>query len=77
MSQQGYHFSLLSLAPGIGFDPESYLYDENAGVVRLTVITNMPARFTDVIGALFYTEDGSATGGGGVQTILARCVPAP
>ena len=53
-------------APQIGFDPESYTYDEDAGVARLTIITNMPLRFTDANGALFYTEDGTATGGGGM-----------
>ena len=26
----------------------------------------MPSRFTDATGVLFYTEDGTATGGGGM-----------
>ena len=30
----------------------------------------MPLRFTDATGALFYTEDGSATGGGGIRPIV-------
>ena len=58
------------------------MYDEAVGVARLTIITNAPARFTDATGALFYTEDGSATGGGGVHTsktisiiiILSCCI---
>ena len=53
-------------APQIGFDPTSYSFDEGAGVARLTVTTNMPLRFTDATGALFYTEDGAATGDGGI-----------
>ena len=56
------------VAPEIGFDPTSYSYDEAAGVARLTITTNMPLRFTDATGALFYTEDGTATGGGGIAT---------
>ena len=53
-------------APQIGFDPTSYSYDESAGVARLTITTNIPLRFTDATGALFYTEDGTATGGGDI-----------
>ena len=56
-------------APQIGFDPTSYSYDESAGVARLTITTNIPLRFTDATGALFYTEDGTATGGGGIIMI--------
>ena len=29
----------------------------------------MPVSFTDATGALFYTEDGTATGGGGIAAI--------
>ena len=56
------------LDPQIGLVSDSYTYDEAAGVARLTITTNAPARFTDATGALFYTEDGSATGGGGIHT---------
>ena len=49
------------------------MYDENAGVARLRIRTNMPERFTDATGALFYTDDGTATGGGGMHT----CVETP
>ena len=66
-----YCFSLhpsnnIIIAPEIGFDPASYIVDEDEGVARLTITTNMPLRFTDATGALFYTEDGTATGGGDV-----------
>ena len=64
----------LIIAPEIGFNPSSYTYDEADGVARLTITTNMPARFTDATGALFYTEDGTATGGGGILYILATGV---
>ena len=57
--------TFLSLAPQIGFDPDCYTYDEETIVARFTITTNMPLRFTDATVALFYTEDGSATGGGG------------
>ena len=63
------HPSNIIIAPEIGFDPTSYFYDEDAGVARLTITTNMPLRFTDATGALFYTEDGTATGGGGIAAI--------
>ena len=56
------------IAPEIGFNPDSYTYDEAAGVARLTITTNRPARFTNATGALFYTEDVTATGGGGIAT---------
>ena len=71
-----YHSQVISLlepsvtAPQIGFVPESYMVDEGAGVARLTIQTNMPERFTDATGALFYTEDGNATGGGGMHTSI-------
>ena len=58
------------IAAQIGFDPESYTYDEDAGVARLTITTNMPLLFTDATGALFYTQDGTATGGGGIACML-------
>ena len=63
------HPSNIITAPEIGFDPTSYNYDEDAGVARLTITTNMPLRFTDATGALFYTEDGTATGGGGITAL--------
>ena len=34
----------------------------------------MPLRFTDATGALFYTEDVSATGGGGMHSIIIPCM---
>ena len=53
-------------APQIGFDPTSYIYDEAAGVARLTITTTALDRFTDATGALFYTEDVTASGNGGM-----------
>ena len=38
--------------------------DEDEGVARLTITTDIPQRFTNATGALFYTEDGTATAGG-------------
>ena len=68
--------NIIIAAPEIGFDPASYNYDEDARVARLTITTNMPLRFTDATGALFYTEDGIATGGGGILLVvnLSFCV---
>ena len=61
--------SNIIIAPRIGFDPLSYNYDEDARVARLTITTNMPLRFTDATGALLYTEDGTATGSGGIAAL--------
>ena len=61
--------SNIIIAPHIGFNPISYNYDEDAGVARLTITTNMPLRFTDATGALFYTEDGTATGSRGIAAL--------
>ena len=61
--------SNIIIAPQIGFDPISYNYDEDAGVARLTITTSMPLRFTNATGALLYTEDGTATGSGGIAAL--------
>ena len=65
-----YPCNIIIVAPEIGFDPTSYIYDEDAGVARLTITTNIPLSFTDATGALFYTEDGIATGGGGILLVV-------
>ena len=59
------HF--LSAAPSIGFDPESYTYNEDDGEAVLTITTSDPSEFTDANGALFYTDDGTAVGSGGMN----------
>ena len=76
LSLFSWYLNINFTAPQIGFDPTSYSYDEIAGVARFSITTNMPLRFTDATGALFYTEDGTATGGGGIIMILLPCVHA-
>ena len=61
--------TFLSTAPSIGFDPESYRYGEDAGEAVLTITTSDPAEFTNATGALFYTDDGSAVGSGGMNVM--------
>ena len=62
-------YNFLSTAPSIGFDPESYTYDEDAGEAVLTITTSDPSEFTDATGALFYTDDGTAVGSGGMNIV--------
>ena len=62
------HFS--SAAPQIGFDPTSYTVNEADGVATLTITTSDPGSFTDATGTLFYTEDLSAAGSGGLYNII-------
>ena len=52
-------FSVI-LAPRIGFSPASYSVSEGSEAAILVITTDNPAAFTDSMGALFYTSEGSA-----------------
>ena len=62
-------FQFLSSAPLIGFDPTSYTFHEDAGEAVLMITTNDPSQFTNANGALYYTNDGSALGSGGMLNL--------
>ena len=65
-----YSCSILCTAPQIGFDPQVYVIDEEAGNVILQIITNAPSRFSNSSGALIYTTHGTATSNGGLCGIM-------
>ena len=57
-----YGYNISSAEFTVQFDPASYTVDETAGVASITIVSNKQSPSANDGAALFYTENGTATG---------------